>query len=62
MNTKTCIFTRGYRHSCKYCATSENTGFGVHEWNKIRSYIEKIPDILYVFEINTSLFAFYKSL
>ena len=28
-------------------ATSENTGFGVHEWHKIRSYTEK-PNILYL--------------
>ena len=34
MNTKGSIFTSGV-------ATSDNTDFGVHEWNKIRSYTEK---------------------
>ena len=31
MNTKSSIFMSGY----------ENISFGVHEWNKIRSYTEK---------------------
>ena len=35
MNTKSSIFTSGG-------ATSENTNFGVHEWNKNRSYTEKV--------------------
>ena len=35
MNTKGSIFTSGV-------ATGDNTDFGVHEWNKIRSYTEKI--------------------
>ena len=34
MNTKNRIFTSGE-------ATSENTAFGVHEWNKNQSYIGK---------------------
>ena len=40
MNTKSCIFTSGE-------ATSENTAFGVHEWNKNQSYTEKIKYPLY---------------
>ena len=35
MNTKGGIFMSGV-------ATGDNTDFGVHEWNKIRSYSEKI--------------------
>ena len=35
MNTKSSIFMSGV-------ATSDNTTFGVHNWNKIRSYTERI--------------------
>ena len=37
MNTKSSIFTSGVAY-----ATSENTTFGVHEWNKNWSYTEKV--------------------
>ena len=37
MDTKSSIFT------------SENTGFGVHEWNKIRSYTEKKKNQIFCF-------------
>ena len=38
MNTKSGIFTRGY-------ATRENTAFGAHLVNNIRSHTEKIYQI-----------------
>ena len=34
-------FTHEYQN-LYFTATSENTSFGVHEWNKIRSYTEKM--------------------
>ena len=46
MKTKYSIFT---------VATSENTSFGVHEWNKIRAYTEQnqIFCFFYAFIYNT---------
>ena len=41
MNNKSSIFTSDE-------ATSENTAFGVHEWNKKRSFTEK-SQIFYFF-------------
>ena len=34
----------GGSHEWKY----ENTGFGVHEWNEIRSYTEKKSNFLFL--------------
>ena len=57
MNTTSSIFTS--------TATSENTDCGVHEWNKIQSYAEKIKfsvsyteklNILYRFHWEISVF------
>ena len=43
MNTETCIFTRGYRHSWKYCIWCS-----LEIWNKILSYSVKLKYPLFL--------------
>ena len=57
MNTKGSMFTSGV-------ATGDNTNFGVHEWNKIRSYTEKnqIFCFFYAFIYNNYAFTYSSTL